>query len=350
MLIRRLKKFPNRIYNFFKSHLKYYRALYSFKLIKGPKYINLKKDEIVCIILFRDMGYYLEYFYKYYRSIGVNYFICVDNGSTDDSISIVSKWENTILLKSELNFKHYQRELRQIATTRYCSDGWRLAVDPDEILEYFGSKKISLQTLIGDLEKNKFTGVVAYMLDMIPENKLSEISKTTFEESIKRNVFYSLDDIYSYGYYDKDCPIHGIIKNNKLNYENVEWKFGGIRKKYFGEECCLTKHPIFYYKNGVIPFVHPHLTTGLSLADFTVVLKHYKFSGTYIEREKKLIDDDRIFHDETRKRSSIINDGKSFSFKMNDFEDNSSIEYLIDRGFVGISDRAISFYKKNSEK
>ena len=104
--------------------------------------------------------------------------------------------------------------------------------------------------------------------------------------------------------------------------------------------CCLTKHPFFYYKRGVIPFEHPHLTTGLKIADFTVLLKHYKFSGDFISRESALIQEDRIAHNETAKRASVIGDGSEFRFDITDLHDDASAAAVYERGFLVMSDRA----------
>ncbi len=45
---------------------------------------------------------YLDYFYHYYREIGATHFLYLDNGSTDDSLDKLSKWKNSIILKSEV--------------------------------------------------------------------------------------------------------------------------------------------------------------------------------------------------------------------------------------------------------
>lgn len=310
----------------------------------GEKFINLPAGEVVVILLCRNMAHYLDGFYDYYKSIGVNYFVYTDNGSNDNSIEIVSKWKNAVVLSTDLNFRKYQSYIRQIISVKYCSDGWRLAVDPDELFDSIGMENLSIQEFAKSLLDDGYTGLVAQMLDLVSGKSLIEGARESFSDTIKFSKYYSLENITDYHYFSQRIPFAGLVKNNTVANSETYWKFGGIRKMYFDENCCLTKHPLFYYKRGVKPFRHPHLTTGLKLADFTSVLKHYKFSGDYLSRERDLLDQKRISHDETEKRASIIEDGTNFRFNTaNLYSDPSPVD-LSERGFLVMTERAKKRY------
>ena len=312
----------------------------SIKCLSDKKFIELPMNEVVVVLLCRDMSHYLEEFYEYYKSIGVKYFIYADNGSRDDSLEIVSKWKNTVVLSTELNFRDYQVYIRQEICKNYCTDGWRLAVDPDELFDYVGSEKLTVGDLAKSLLSDGYTGLVAQMLDLVSDSSPLEISKEKFSDSIKRNKYFSLEDITSYKYFDNSVPFSGIVKNNNVSNIATTWKFGGLRKEYFGENCCLTKHPLFLYRRGVKPFRHPHLTTGLNLADFTALLKHYKFSGNYIAREADLLSQGRIYHNETAKRASIIGTGEEFHFDVSTLCCDATPIGLVEREFLVMSESA----------
>lgn len=312
----------------------------SVKWMSGNRFINLPMGEVVVILLCRNMSHYLEEFYEYYKSIGVKYFIYADNDSNDRSLDIVSKWKNSVILSTELNFRHYQTYIRQQISKNYCSEGWRLAVDPDEIFDFVGSGRFTIQDLAKSLLDDGYTGLIAQMLDLVSGDKLIDRESESFADSISKNRYYSLENITNYKYFDRDVPFSGLVENNNISNCDVGWKFGGIRKEYFNEDCCLTKHPLFYYKRGVKPFRHPHLTTGLNIADFTALLKHYKFSGNYISREADLLTQKRISHGETAKRAAKVGQGRDFHFDIDTLYSDPSPNELSEQGFLVMSERA----------
>ena len=193
------------------------KVINSLRLISRENFIDLPRGEVVAVILGRNMGHYLEEFYDYYRGIGVKYFIYTDNESSDNSIDIVSKWKNSVILSTNLNFKKYQNLIRQEITTKYCTDGWRLAVDPDELFDFNGSSRMSVQQLGQFLLEDGFTGVVGQMLDMVSGKRLSEISRESFSETISTNIYYSLNNIVEYSYFDQKMPFSGLVRNNVIS-------------------------------------------------------------------------------------------------------------------------------------
>lgn len=314
----------------------------SLKHICGSKYISLPDNEVVVILLGRNMAHYLEYFHDYYSRMGVKYFIYADNGSTDRTIDIVSRWSNTVVLATDLNFRAFQTPIRQEISTRFCSEGWRLAVDPDELFDYVGSDKLSVVGLTKTLEDRGYNGLAAQMLDMVSDEPLYSLK--SFEENAKDSKYYTLENISSFEYKDRRVPFSQLADRNKVQYGTVCWKYGGLRNKYFGENCCLTKHPLFLYKSGVKPFQHPHLTTGLQLADFTALLRHYKFSGNFIDREYQLLKENRISHVETAQRAAVIESNENFTFDVSLMDNDSSPLNLVSKGFLSMSEQAMKVY------
>lgn len=316
----------------------------SLQRVAGPSFIELPEGEVVVILLGRNMEHYLDYFYEYHRMLGANYFIYCDNGSTDRTLEIVSKWPNAIVLETHLDFRDFQIPIRREISSRYCSNGWRLAIDPDELFDYVGSEKFSLQELARRLRGSGHTGLVAQMLDMVPDDDLATSSRRSFEQSVIASKYFSLEQIDNFSYYDDRVPFAGLVYDNTLPDVNIEWKFGGLRRQYFGENCCLTKHALFYLDCDVKAFVHPHLTRGLRLADFTALLRHYKFSGDFLPREAERISNNRISHGETEQRSSIIGGDGGFRFDVSKMQSNSAPRFLVDQGFLVMSEEACKAY------
>lgn len=333
-------RYKDKIIKYLESKIRLNHVAKSMKLIYGEKYFNLNQSDIAVIAVGRNMSYYLDYFYEYHRALGATHFLYVDNGSSDESFQKLRKWKNAIILSTDVNFKHFQPEIRQIAVKKYISEGWKLAIDPDELFDYAGSDHLNLVELTKLLNHLGYTGLVAQMLDLVSNDKIAGKNDTLFEDATKSHIYYNVDNIESYDYLSKEIEFSDLVENNILPNDDISWKFGGIRKEYFGEHCCLTKHPLFYHDNSVRAFVHPHLTTGLKLADFTAVLKHYKFSGDFLSREKLLLRQDRISHGETSLRMSFLEDNPDFSFNTNKFKKLNCINDLLNDNFITISDRS----------
>ena len=339
-----IQRVTSRVARDYKDTVSKFQVRNSLKHVTGEKYIYLPEGEVAVILIGRNMAHFLEYFYDYYVRLGARYFVYTDNGSTDNTMSIVSKWKNAVILSTDLCFRDFEMPLRRDISTRYCSDGWRLAVDPDELFDYVGSGTMSISALGGSLRQRGYNGLVAQMLDLVPDANLGQHASKSFEESVRLSRYYSLKEISAFHYDDPAVPFSGMAVGNVLPDPIPEWKFGGLRKQYFDENCCLTKHPFFYQTEGVMPFRHPHLTTGLKLADFTALLKHYKFSGNHMERETDWIVNNRVGHSETLQRASVIGTGVDFRFDITTMDADPTPDGLVDQAFLSMSDSAKSVY------
>ncbi|MBN8843237.1 MAG: glycosyltransferase family 2 protein [Sphingomonadales bacterium] len=339
-----IKRASSKIAREYRDYSVYEKVRDSLILVSGPKFLDLPEGKIAVVLMGRNMEHYLEHFHDHHRAMGADYFVYCDNGSTDRSLDIVSKWKNTVALSTDLNFRDYQIPIRQQITHRYCSDGWRLAIDPDELFDYVGADRLSLPELARSVRERGYTGVVAQMLDMVPDADLASNALRTFEQSAAASKYFSLDQITSLPYSDSDVPFSGLVRDNTLPDVDIEWKFGGLRRQYFGEDCCLTKHALYYHAYGVRTFVHPHLSTGLKLADFTALLRHYKFSGDFLSREAERIANNRISHNETELRADVMGNSGEFRFDVSKMDTDSAPEVLIDRGFLVMSEDAKSQY------
>lgn len=53
---------------------------------------------VICVI--RDEGHRLAFFLQYYRDLGFEHFICIDNGSTDGTAELLSSFDDVSLLSA----------------------------------------------------------------------------------------------------------------------------------------------------------------------------------------------------------------------------------------------------------
>lgn len=308
--------------------------------VHGPKKFRLRDNEVALVILGRDVTYHLKKVVEHHRAMGADYLIYLDNGSTDDSIELAKTFPNTIVATCPLGFREYQMNMRQYASTLFVEGGWRLVLDTDELLDFPGADRMHLPDLTQMLTAQGHTAMVCQMLEMVPPGPLSGYQGLSFDDTVKAFNSYSLADIDARDYYSKVTRWHWFMEQNKTTNPDIKIMFGGIRATLFGEECCITKHPLFKMGPEVNPGVHPHVSTGVTCADFSGVLRHYKFSGDFLEREKARISEQRLKHNEAVLRISRFAEEPDLSFLLPTSQQDPTVESLLDDGFIVASEDA----------
>lgn len=341
-----MRSLTSRIINRFSHYYARHHIKNTFHHISGPKKFHLKDHQIAVILLGRNVSYYLDDFIEHHRALGAEYLVYIDNGSSDDSVDRARKHPNTIVATCSGDFQKYQGMIRYFSTTLFVEGGWRLALDVDEMFDYLGSNHMSLPDLTRFLSANGQTGLVAQMLEMVPSGPLSLAKGLDYGKS--RDIFqsYSLGNITKYDYHSDAIKFNWFQSQNNITNDHIKIMFGGLRRTLFGEDCCLTKHPLFRIDTGVYPMPHPHVTTGLLCADFTALIRHYKFVGDILIREKDLLEQKRIAHGETKLRVAALSKNKELSFLLPDSQFNSTPECLLDQEFLVASSKARRVFLK----
>ena len=310
------------------------------KLLHGPAMTHLKDDQIALVIVGRDVGYFLDHHIRHHLSLGVSHVVYMDNGSSDDSIDIVRRFPDVTIASCSATFRTHQPRIRHLANTGFLRGGWRLAIDPDELLDYPGSDRIDLPELTRRMAARGHSAMVAQMLDMVHDGPVSEAAGIDFAEAERRLDRFSLENISEKPY--DSAFLREFLENNRVTNPDIHFLFGGLRRAAFGENCCLTKHALFRMDSGVVPHPHPHVTTGVTCTDFSALLKHYKFAGGILARERKLLAENRISHGETRLRvARIENEGDINLGRYAECRD-PTVEGLLEKGFLKASDAALA--------
>lgn len=308
------------------------------QLLHGPAMTRLADDQIALIIVGRDVGYFLDHHIRHHLALGVSHVVYMDNGSSDDSIQIARQFPNVTIARCTVDFRVHQARIRHLANTGFLDGGWRLAIDPDELLDYPGSDRIDLPELARRLGARGHSALVAQMLDMVPDGPLSETAGIGFSEAARRFDRFSLKNISEKPY--DSAFLREFLELNRVSNPDIRFLFGGLRRAAFGEDCCLTKHALFRMGKAVVPHPHPHVTTGVACTDFTAVLKHYKFAGGILDREKKLLSENRISHGETKLRVARIETEGDIDLGSYAECRDPAVETLIERGFLKMTDEA----------
>src|SRR5919106_5769680 len=167
----------------------------SIEHLYGPEEVPYEEDELVLLCLLRDGRPYLKSFMEHYTSMGVKHLFFLDNGSTDGTVEALKEYENVTVLRTTLPYKRYEYPMTQYLIERFGRGRWCLCVDIDELFDYPYSDIVGLDSLLRYLNERSYTAVAAQMLDMFPEEPLSEAASEEDEPLKERHRFYDISNV-----------------------------------------------------------------------------------------------------------------------------------------------------------
>jgi Glycosyl transferase family 2 len=135
----------------------------------------LRPDDIVLLSTLRNERVRLPYFLRYYRNLGVDHFIIVDNDSDDGSREYLAKQKDVSLWTTKGSYKrsHFGVDWLNHLQRRYCHGHWCLTVDLDEFLIYPFCETRPLRALTDWLDASAIRSFSAMLLDMYPKGPVN---------------------------------------------------------------------------------------------------------------------------------------------------------------------------------
>ena len=309
----------------------------------GPRSIKLAKDDVALICMFKNGSYYVAELIKHHRSIGVEHFLFIDNGSDDDTIQQLARFDNVTVVSNTLPVAKYEIALRSQIAKRVIKGGWFLFVDTDEMFDLINGENRSIKEFANYCNQKGFEVVIGQCLDLFSSVPLRETAKWSYGQSIKAFDLFSLGAIENFDYHDSNVEFSWFLRDNIVSNRSIKLKFGGIRRQLFNENCALSVHRMVRNYPRIKPYTHPHCSSNAKCADFTILLRHYKFAGPYYLREKKQILENVWDHDENKSRLKVIYD-LDFTFTGMEIQKFSTLRDLVDQEFLNCSDQYLKFF------
>ncbi|MEM1373704.1 MAG: glycosyltransferase family 2 protein [Pseudomonadota bacterium] len=246
--------------------------------------ISIKPGQILLFSTQRNEKIRLPYFLDYYRALGVDHFLIVDNDSDDGSVPYLAAQHDVSVWHTKASYKRsrFGVDWLNYLQWKYAHGHWSLVVDPDEFLVYPFSDTRPLPALCDWLDASEVTSFGAMLLDMYPKGR---IDAQPYREGQNPLEIASWFDSGNYS-----------IKHNKT-YHNL-WIQGGPRaRKFFpdnpGKAPALNKTPLVKWHRSYVYVSSSHMllprklnktydTTGGEKA--SGVLLHTKFLDTFTQK------------------------------------------------------------------
>ena len=244
----------------------------------------IRPGAVLAFVTIRNEKKRLPYFLKYYRALGVDHFLFVDNGSTDGGREFLAAEPDVSVWRTEASYRksRFGTDWLNWLKMRHGHRHWTLTVDPDEFLVYPFSDSRPLPALCDWLDQSGIRSLGTLLLDMYPKGASDSETYQPGQDPFEIAPWF-------------DAGNYMISKNKK--YGNL-WIQGGPRARVYFEDTpeeapSLNKIPLVRWDRKYVHVSSTHmlLPRGLNQVydeaggeKLSGVLLHAKFLDTFVEK------------------------------------------------------------------
>ena len=180
------------------------------------------KHDVLLFSVIRNESARIPYFLDYYRSIGVDHFFFIDNGSTDDFAATVAECPDVSVWYTDASYRkancglHWSNALMR----RHADRHWVLLVDPDEFLVFPYDDRRNLKELTNFLDSEGRRSFFCILIDMYGAGNFNDAHYRAGDAPLDVCPYFD-----AAGYTQKYNPV----------YQNI-WVQGGVRQRVFFRE------------------------------------------------------------------------------------------------------------------
>ncbi len=200
---------------------------------------RIQKGDTLLVCTLYNEAIRIPYFLKYYRDLGVDHFLMIDNASTDGVMDLlagapdISVWHT----KGSYRKARFGVDWMNALQRRYCHGHWTLVVDPDEFFVYPFCDSRPIKALTDWLDTSGQRSFPAMLLDMYPKGALTDQAYQSGQNPLDIAQWF-------------DAGNYSISKNPQFG--NL-WIQGGPRTRVFFKDApkqapALNKTPLVKWR------------------------------------------------------------------------------------------------------
>jgi hypothetical protein len=248
---------------------------------------RIRPGDILLVSTMRNEQVRLPYFLHYYRELGVDHFLFVDNDSQDGTLDYLAGQPDISVWHTDASYKRstFGVDWMNWLKRKYAHGHWTLVVDPDEFFIYPFCDTRPIRALTDWLENSAIRSFSAMLLDVYPKGRLDEIPYQPGQNPME------IASWFDSGNY--------TIKRN-ATYGNL-WIQGGPRSRVFFADApqkapALNKIPLVKWdrKFAYVSSTHTLLPRGLNQVyddwggeKASGILLHTKFLNTFTSKAEE---------------------------------------------------------------
>lgn len=248
---------------------------------------QIRDGDILLFSTLRNEQIRLPYFFDYYRKLGVNHFLMVDNASKDGGDEWLIDQPDVSLWQTNASYRRSRFGVDWLNWLQRCygHGHWTLVADVDEFLVYPFCDTRPLQALTDWMDASSIRSFPAMLLDMYPKGPIDAQTYTEGQNPMEIASWF-------------DSGNYQISKNAK--YGNL-WIQGGPRARAFFEDQpkrapALNKTPLVKWKRSYayVDSSHMLLPRGLNQVygeqggeRMSGCMLHAKFLNTFVEKSEE---------------------------------------------------------------
>ncbi|MCW1931288.1 glycosyltransferase family 2 protein [Pararhodobacter zhoushanensis] len=248
---------------------------------------QLRKTSILLFATLRNEKSRLAYFLTYYRALGVEHFLIVDNGSDDGSAEYLSAQPDVSVWRTTASYKasRFGMDWMNALLRRYAHGRWALVVDVDEFFLYPFCDTRPLRALTDWLDDAGLRSFGTLLLDVYPKGPVNAQPCIEGQNPLEIASWF-------------DNANYAITRNHQ--YRNL-WIQGGPRARGFFADTpkaapALNKIPLVKWDRSYayVSSTHMLLPRGLNLTYDTYggekasgCLLHAKFLATLTSKARE---------------------------------------------------------------
>ncbi|UWR02979.1 glycosyltransferase family 2 protein [Ruegeria conchae] len=218
---------------------------------------HIRPQDILLMSVVRNECIRLPYFLNYYRKLGINHFLFVDNNSNDGTREYLTGQPDVSLWWTDGSYKRstYGLDWSNYLLRTYAHKHWVLTVDPDEFFVYPFCDTRPIKALTDWLDDTSVRSFGTMLIDMYPEGPIEDTPYRAGQDPLEIAPWF-------------DSGNYMITRNP--TYGNL-WIQGGARARVFFHDTpekapALNKIPLvkWHRRYAYVSSTHALLPRGLN--------------------------------------------------------------------------------------